>query len=48
MRSPQRHDGDASGKVESVQLGIELYRDIEDRWNRGKFGADFDACDDFE
>jgi stage V sporulation protein R len=27
-------------------LGVELFRDIEDRWNRGCFGRDFDDCDD--
>ncbi len=36
------------GKMNPYKLGIELFRDIEDRWNRGKFGAEFDACDDFE
>lgn len=28
------------------KLGIELFRDIEDRWNRGCFGHDYDDCDD--
>ena len=28
------------------KLGIELFRDIEDRWNRGAFGKDYDECDD--
>jgi stage V sporulation protein R len=28
-------------------LGVELYRDIEDRWNRGRFGEEYDNCDDF-
>jgi stage V sporulation protein R len=27
-------------------LGIELFRDIEDRWNKGRFGKDYDDCDD--
>jgi len=25
---------------------VELFRDIEDRWNKGKFGKDYDDCDD--
>jgi stage V sporulation protein R len=28
------------------KLGLELYRDIEDRWNKGRFGSEFDRCDD--
>jgi stage V sporulation protein R len=29
------------------KLGIELFRDIEDRWNRGAFGKEYDDCDDY-
>lgn len=28
------------------KVGIELMRDIEDRWNRGRFGRDWEQCDD--
>ena len=28
------------------KLGLELYRDIEDRWNRGRFGMEWNECDD--
>lgn len=28
------------------KLGIELFRDIEERWNRGQFGKQWDECDD--
>jgi stage V sporulation protein R len=28
-------------------VGIELFRDIEDRWNRGAFGREYDECDDY-
>jgi stage V sporulation protein R len=28
------------------KVGIELFRDIEDRWNRGRFGRDWENCDD--
>lgn len=34
------------GKLNPYKLGIELYRDIEDRWNKGKFGKEWDECDD--
>lgn len=36
------------GRLNPYKLGIELFRDIEDRWNRGRFGKDFDECDDIE
>jgi stage V sporulation protein R len=36
--SPQR--------LNPYKLGLELLRDIEDRWNKGKFGKEFDDCDD--
>ncbi len=28
------------------KVGIELMRDIEDRWNKGRFGRDWESCDD--
>ncbi len=34
------------GRLNPYKLGIELFRDIEDRWNRGAFGAEYEACDD--
>lgn len=33
-------------RLNPYKLGIELFKDIEERWNRGQFGADFDACTD--
>jgi stage V sporulation protein R len=33
-------------KLNPYKLGIELFRDIEERWNRGRFGKEFDECDD--
>ncbi|MHC4958808.1 MAG: SpoVR family protein [Planctomycetota bacterium] len=36
------------GQVNPYKLGIELYRDIEDRWNRGRFGKEFEDCDDLD
>jgi stage V sporulation protein R len=34
------------GSINPYKMGIELFRDIEDRWNRGKFGPEYEACDD--
>lgn len=28
------------------KLGLELFRDIEDRWNKGHFGPEWEQCDD--
>jgi stage V sporulation protein R len=38
--------GSRPGQINPYKLGIELYRDIEDRWNRGKFGKEYEDCDD--
>ena len=34
-------------RLNPYKLGLELFRDIEQRWNDGRFGAEYDACDDF-
>ena len=36
------------GRLNPYKIGIELFRDIEDRWNKGKFGKEYDDCDDIE
>jgi stage V sporulation protein R len=36
------------GRINPYKLGIELFREIEDRWNKGKFGRDYDQCDDLQ
>ena len=33
-------------KLNPYKIGIELFRDIEERWNKGQFGPEWDACDD--
>ncbi|HUQ69346.1 MAG TPA: SpoVR family protein, partial [Planctomycetaceae bacterium] len=38
--SPQR--------LNPYKIGLELFRDIEERWNRGQFGAEYDDCDNWE
>lgn len=34
------------GQLNPYKIGIELYRDIERRWDRGQFGKDWLDCDD--
>ena len=44
------HSGTVSmqpGRLNPYKLGIELYRDIEDRYNRGRFGRAYDECEDY-
>ncbi|QDT68534.1 SpoVR family protein [Planctomycetes bacterium MalM25] len=33
-------------RLNPYKVGIELFRDIEDRWNRGAYGKAYDECDD--
>ncbi|MFO0911995.1 MAG: SpoVR family protein [Pirellulales bacterium] len=35
-------------RLNPYKLGVELFRDIEERWNRGCFGRDYEACDDLD
>jgi stage V sporulation protein R len=34
------------GQINPYKLGVELFRDIEDRWDRGKFGLEWERCED--
>jgi hypothetical protein len=34
--------------INPYKIGIELYRDIEFRWNTGKFGKEYNECDSLE
>ncbi len=34
------------GRLNPYKLGLELFHDIEDRWNKGKFGAEYENCED--
>lgn len=34
------------GRVNPYKVGVELFRDIEDRWNRGRFGKEYEECSD--
>jgi stage V sporulation protein R len=40
--------GTRPGVINPYKLGLELFRDIEDRWNKGKFGKDYEECTDDE
>jgi len=36
----------APGKLNPYKMGVELYRHIEERWNKGRFGKDWLDCTD--
>ncbi len=36
------------GRLNPYKMGVELLRDIEDRWNKGRFGKEYDECQDIE
>ena len=38
--------GTRPGSLNPYKLGVELWRDIEERWDRGRFGREYDECDD--
>ena len=45
------HSGTVSqqpGRLNPYRLGVELFRDIRDRWDKGKFGKEYEECDDWE
>lgn len=33
-------------RLNPYKIGIELFRDIEERWDKGRFGPEWEACDD--
>ena len=38
----------SGGRLNPYKLGIELLRDIEQRWDTGRFGPDWEQCDDLD
>jgi stage V sporulation protein R len=38
----------SKGQLNPYKLGVELYRNIEERWDRGQFGKEWEDCDDLE
>ena len=35
------------GRLNPYKLGIELWRDVEERWDRGRHGTEWESCDDY-
>lgn len=38
----------APGQLNPYKLGVELYRYIEQRWDKGQFGKEWEDCDDLD
>ncbi len=38
--------GSSRVRMNPYKLGVELFRDIEDRWDKGRFGKEYEECDD--
>lgn len=38
----------APNQINPYKLGLELWRDIEERWNTGRHGREWEECDDLE
>jgi stage V sporulation protein R len=36
------------GQINPYKIGVELFRDIEDRWNKGRFGKEYEECKSME
>ena len=36
------------GRLNPYKLGVELYRHVEERWDKGQFGKEWEECDDLE
>ncbi|MBT9548159.1 MAG: SpoVR family protein [Candidatus Sericytochromatia bacterium] len=35
-------------QLNPYKIGLEIYRDIEERWNTGRFGRDYEECSSYE
>jgi stage V sporulation protein R len=38
--------GTRPGSLNPYKVGIELFRDIEERWDKGRYGPEWEECDD--
>jgi stage V sporulation protein R len=38
----------SKGQLNPYKLGVELYRNVEERWNKGQFGKEWEDCDDLD
>jgi stage V sporulation protein R len=36
------------GQINPYKIGVELYRNIEERWNKGQHGLEWEHCDNYE
>lgn len=36
------------GRMNPYKIGVELYRYVEERWNKGRFGKEWEDCDDLD
>jgi stage V sporulation protein R len=36
------------GRLNPYKLGVEMFRHIEERWNTGRHGSDYENCDDLD
>jgi stage V sporulation protein R len=36
------------GQINPYKIGVELYHDIEERWNKGQHGPEWERCDDYQ
>ena len=34
------------GRINPYKIGMELFRDIKERWDKGQFGKKYDECED--
>ncbi len=47
----EHHSGTVAvspGRLNPYKMGLELFRDVEDRWNRGAFGSEYERCEDMQ
>jgi stage V sporulation protein R len=38
----------SGGRLNPYKLGVELYRSVEERWNKGQFGREWEECSDLD
>jgi stage V sporulation protein R len=38
----------SDGRLNPYKMGVELFRNIKERWDKGQFGRDWDECEDME
>lgn len=38
----------APGRINPYKIGVELFRDIEERWDKGRFGKEYEECEEIE